>query len=70
MSTQGSIKRGDLRQLVVGVDAVEVHQTTGRPTSVTTAGDNHVNINPSTPGKRIAAGREAGFLPAEKGNAR
>jgi len=70
MSTQGSIKRDDLRQVVLRVDAVEVHQTTGRPKSVTTAVDDHVNINPSTPGKRTVAAREAGFLPTRNGNAR
>jgi len=72
MSTQGSIKRDDLRQVDLRVDAVEVHQTTGRPKSVMPAVDDYVNINinPSTPGKRIVAAREAGFLPTGKGNAR
>lgn len=70
MSTQGSLKRDHLRQVVLRVDAVEVHQRTGRPKSVTTAVDDRVNINPRTPGKRIAAAGAAGFLPTEKGNAR
>ena len=69
MSTQGSIKRDDLRRVVLRVDVVEVRQTTGRPKLVTKAVDDHVNIDPSTPGKRISAAREAGFLPTGKGNA-